>query len=178
MTKTKIREQIREKRPALTPAYIREKSLRMTEDIIRSDAYRNSRILYIYFPVNNEIDTNYLIAHALKEEKTVAVPVCISSDDMVFERIDKSRTFHDNRYRIMEPSYDPSLVIDGEGLMIVPMVAYKEKHRVGYGRHFYNNYLHGRNYVHTIAVGYDFQEIKEGFDVTDQDVPMSEIRCY
>lgn len=169
---------MKEKRLSLTADYIKEKSLQMTKDIIKSDAYKNSKILYIYFPINNEIDTNYLIAHALKDEKTVAVPVCISSDDMVFERIDKVRAFHDNRFKIMEPSYDPTLVIDGEGLMIVPLVAYKGNYRIGYGKHFYNNYLRDRKHLYTIAVGYDFQRTDEDFAISEYDVPMSEIRSY
>lgn len=172
-----LRKQLLSKRTSLTAEQVKEKSLLMTEDVISSPLYQENDIIYLYIPSNNELDTNYLITKALQDGKAVALPYVMSSFDMVFIKINDEPSLKKNRYGILEPYYNPKNVIDGKGLMIVPIVGFKGLKRVGFGHQYYNNYLLNRNHIYTLGVAYDFQEIKE--DVfTEHDVPLSEIRTY
>lgn len=165
------------RRNLLSADVIREKSLAMTADILSTTQYQKTSYLYLYMPIHNEIDTQYLIVEALNAGKTVAVPIVLSSGDMVFGRIDGNPGFHANRYHILEPQYNPKIVIDKPGLMLVPVIGFSGKKRLGYGKNYYNNYLRGRNYLYTIGVAYSFQESD---DIPDEpgDVALDEIRAY
>ena len=177
MENATIRKELIKMRESLNLEYIKEHSLKMTEDIISDEHYKNSDTIYIYLPIRNEIDTEYIIRRALHDGKTVAVPVVLTSGDMVFESIEGNPGFHKDRYQILEPKYNPMKIVDKPGLMIVPVVAFKGNKRLGYGRQYYNNYLGNRKNLYTIGVGYDFQECQDiSFD--DRDISLDENRSY
>lgn len=179
MTLTETRNELLKTRQALTSDYIKEKSLRMTEDILSDERFRKANVIYVYWPINNEIDTEYIIVEALRQKKSVALPIVLSSGDMVFGRIDGNPGFKkSSRFHIMEPKYDPRIVIDKPGLMLVPIVGFTGKTRIGYGKQFYNNYLSNRqDTLYTIGVAYDFQKV-EGIEPDARDVELNEIRSY
>ena len=174
---SELRSELIKQRNALSPDYIREKSLAMTKDILSDPLYVNTNTLYLYMPTKNEIDTQYLIVKALQDNKIVAVPIVLTSGDMVFGKIDGNPGFRDNRFHILEPQYDPKIVIDKPGLMIVPVIGFCGKSRLGFGKNYYNNYLRDRNYIHTIGVAYSFQEVKD-LEREPKDIELDEIRAY
>ncbi len=173
-----IRQELLKKRSELTPDFIREKSLIMTQDIVNDPIYRENKYLYLYSPIKNEIDTNYLVVKALQDDKVVCLPVILSSGDMVFCQINRTQNFRIDRFKILEPQFEPKNIVDQPGLMIVPLVGFSGKRRVGYGKQYYNNYLSSRKgFIYTIGVAYDFQENKSlTFD--ERDIPLNEIRSY
>ena len=150
----------------------------MTEDILSDSHYQESDTIYLYLPYRNEIDTESLVTHALKDGKSVAVPMLLSSGDMVFGKIEDNCRFHQGRYKVIEPIYNPKLVTDKEGLMIVPLVGYHGKNRIGFGCQYYNNYLKHRKNLYTIGVGYKFQEVYDNIEFAEEDIPLDEIRGY
>lgn len=180
MNLNNIRKELLAKRNELTSEYIKEKSLKMTEDIMNLDIYKKEKYLYLYSPVNNEIDTNYLIINALKDNKIVSLPIVLSQGDMVFVQINKSTIFKKNKYKILEPLFDNKNIIDQPGLMIVPLVGYyNDNVRIGYGKQYYNNYLNNREKtIYTIGVGYQFQKIDDLDLVDERDIKLNEIRTY
>lgn len=150
----------------------------MTDDILQTEEYKKNRYLYIYSPINNEIDTNYLIVKALQDDKIVSLPVILSSGDMVFCQVNKTTNFRIDRFKILEPVLDPKTIVDQPGLMIVPLVGYSGTKRMGYGKQYYNNYLSSRReYIYTIGVGYDFQR-EDSIIFSQKDIPLDEIRAY
>lgn len=177
MNLVEIRKELILKRKELTSEYVELKSSLMTEDIINDKHYIESDVIYVYLPKNNEISTEKLIVKALKSNKTVAVPVVLTSGDMVFEKIDDLQSFHYNRYHILEPKYDAKLIVDKQGLMLVPLVGFYGNKRIGYGGQYYNNYLTNRRNLYTIGIGYSFQEIEE-LPYDERDIPLNEIRTY
>lgn len=173
-----IRDNLLEKRNDLQSDYIKEKSLKMTQDILSDSHYKECKYLYVYSPIHNEIDTNYLIVKALQDDKVVCLPVVLTSGDMVFCQVNKTQNFRIDRFHILEPSFDPKTIVDQPGLMIVPLVGFSGKKRVGYGMQYYNNYLSSRKeFLYTIGVAYDFQENDE-LTFSDKDIPLNEIRSY
>lgn len=173
-----IRRRLIDLRSTLSAEEIKEKSLKMTEDILNSDVYKNNKYLYIYSPIKNEIDTNYLIVKALQQEKVVSLPVILSSGDMLFCQINNSTDFRVDRFKIIEPILDPKKIVDQPGLMIVPLVGFSGNKRMGYGKQYYNNYLASRTkYIYTIGVAYKFQE-DNTITFTEKDIALNEIRAY
>jgi 5-formyltetrahydrofolate cyclo-ligase len=175
---SEIRARLIEQRKGLSLEYVKEKSLEMRDDILNSENYKKCKYLYIYSPINNEIDTNYLIVKALQDEKVVCLPVILSSGDMVFCQVNKTTNFRVDRFNILEPTLDPKTIVDQPGLMIVPLVGFKGTRRIGYGKQYYNNYLCNRKeYIYTIGVAYEFQK-EDDLTFTDKDIPLNEIRVY
>lgn len=173
-----VRKELIARRKALSSEYIKEKSLKMTADITNDPLYKECHYLYAYSPINNEIDTNYLIVKALQDDKVVCLPIMLSSGDMVFGQVNKTTSFRREKHQILEPVLDPKIIVDRPGLMIVPLVGFCGRKRIGYGMQYYNNYLATRrDIIHTIGVAYDFQENK-GIDFDDRDIDLDEIRSY
>lgn len=173
-----IRKELIEKRSLLSNEYIKEKSLDMTKDILNDSHYKESKYIYIYSPIKNEIDTNYLIVKALQDDKIVALPSILSSGDMVFCQVNKTSKFYIDRFKILEPVFDSKTIVDQKGLMIVPLVGFYKNHRLGFGKHYYNNYLSNRkDTLYTIGIGYKFQE-NDQLTFSDRDIPLNEIRAY
>lgn len=173
-----IRKALLQKRKQLSPEYIKDKSLLMREDILSDSHYINSKYIYLYSPINNEIDTNYLMVKALKDEKIVSLPVVLSSGDMIFSRINSETKFRKDKFNILEPVLEPKLITDKPGLMIVPLVGFNKNIRLGYGHQYYNNYLRDRkDMIYTIGVAYSFQENIE-IQSSEEDIPLDEIRIY
>lgn len=177
MDLSEIRASLLSKRDNLSEEYIAMKSSKMTKDIRSDIHYKEANIIYLYSPFRNEISTEELIVKALNDGKTVALPATLTKGDMVFIRIDGNPGFHKGKYKILEPIYDPKRVIDGDGLMIVPLVGFSGKKRIGYGRQYYNNYLNNRKSLYTIGIGYDFQEV-ETIPFDERDIELDEIRSY
>ena len=172
-----IRKELIAKREQLSPSVIIEASITVTQDLLNHPQFQQFDTIYIYLPVRNEIDTSYLITKALQANKTVAVPVILSKEDMVFQKINGTGKYHEDRYHILEPVYDPKSVIDRPGLMIVPLVGFSGRRRIGYGGQYFNNYLKHRKNLYTIGVGYQFQSIPE-LPEDDRDILLNEIRSY
>ncbi len=89
MTQSDIRKGIICQCNSLSAEFVRERSLKMTEDILRDKRYQEAKYIYVYSPINNEIDTNYLIVKALQDEKVVCLPIVLSQGDMIFSQINK-----------------------------------------------------------------------------------------
>lgn len=174
-----IKKELFQKREALTPAFVKDKSIQMMEDIINDKKYHEAKVIYLYLPIHKEIDTEYLLVQALQDGKKVAAPVVLTSGDMFFEAIDGNPGFHKGRYEFLQPNVDPKLIVDEPGLMIVPLLGFHGKRMIGNGKQYYNNYLlHRKENTYTIGIGYQFQEIKEEIPFDENDIELNEIRTY
>ena len=75
---------------------------------------------------------------------------------MNFFRWKKNDILLINKFGIMEPIKSKKIIPD---LMLIPLLAYdKNKHRLGFGKGFYDNYLnkHLKNFKNIITVGVAF----------------------
>lgn len=143
----------------LTREQVRERSLKRTEAILNNPHYKEANVLYIYLPAEGEIDTEYLIVRALQDDKIVASPIFLSSQDRVFARIDGNPGFRKGRGDRLEPLYQTKLVIDKPGLRVIPFEKIIEEYKQDI--HYYGNYINNRNNLYTIAVGYKTKETEE-----------------
>ena len=100
--------------------------------------------------------TRDLIEKALEMGKTVAVPR-VEGDDMVYYEIKDFSTLKSGYFGIMEPD-GGKVCTREEGFLLVPGVAFDSaRHRVGYGKGFYDRFLAAHPGFTTVAAAFEFQ---------------------
>lgn len=171
MNKEEIRKEIIEKRNNLSKNFVAFNSNIIKEKILHMDEYINCDCIYIYMSINKEVDTADIILDAFKNNKKVAIPKVVNNI-MDFYYIENINQTSIGNFGILEPTTN-NLANDENALIIIPGVAFdNSKHRIGYGKGFYDNYLNKikNNNVKKIALTFDFQVLQsipyDEFDVS------------
>lgn len=174
MDKTTLRRHIREKKRAMTPAQIEEKSALLAEKFAASEAYRQAKTVYGYLPYNQEVRTVPVLEQALRDGKRVAVPKCYG-DEMRFIYMDDLSKVEQGYAGIPEPIADGPVADDDTALVLMPGLAFDPKgHRIGYGGGFYDRFLAKEPNHPTLALCYDFQMV-EHLDTEEFDIPVDTV---
>ncbi len=154
--KSELRKKYRIIRAEAKTAY---KDERIYDSFIKSDAYKNSDTVFIYYSVQSEADTLKIIDTALNEGKRVALPKCTdSSGNMDFYFIDDiSGALVDGYYSLKEP--DTACCVKAHfgnnNVCVVPAMAVdKSGCRLGCGGGFYDRFLSNFKGT-TVALCYD-----------------------
>lgn len=116
---------------------------------LKSREYAESKVIFAYMAMNDEVDLSFVINKALQDKKKVALPrMEKDSCNMDFYFVDslKETFFDDNKYRILEPSCHNKKVESSEipekSVFLVPGLAFNlEGSRLGRGKGFYDRYL-------------------------------------
>ena len=173
MNKTELRRMIREKKRAMTPAEIDEKSARLGELFRESEAYKNAKSIYGYLPYNQEVRTTPMLRQAQLDGKRVAVPKCYG-DEMRFIWLDDLGRVEKGYANIPEPIDDGPIADDPTALVLMPGLAFDpEGHRIGYGGGFYDKFL-AREMHPTLALCYDFQML-DHLETEQFDIPVDTV---
>lgn len=120
-----------------------EREARMTEEILKSEAYRSCETLLLFAGKGTEPDLKDLFLKAIAENKTVGYPKCLEKGEMRFYRINDLTELKSGKYGIMEPSDECEEITDFKNtLCITPAVAYtKNLKRLGHGGGYYDRFL-------------------------------------
>ena len=173
MNKTELRRMIREKKRAMTPAEIDEKSARLGELFRASEAYRNARSIYGYLPYNQEVRTTPMLRQAQLDGTRVAVPKCYG-DEMRFIWLDDLSRVEKGYANIPEPIDDGPIADDPTALVLMPGLAFDPQgHRIGYGGGFYDKFL-AKEMHPTLALCYDFQML-DHLETEQFDIPVDTV---
>lgn len=157
----------------MTESDVQIKSNIICNKIINSQFYKESKCIYCYMAIQNEVDLSLVIRDALLADKTVAVPKVVNKNgQMYFAAINKNDKFENGLYNIPEPSN--SEIAPSADLILVPGVVFSTKgERIGQAGGFYDRYLRNSS-CHSIGVAYDFQVFDE-IPTELHDVPVNEI---
>ena len=173
MNKTELRRMIREKKRAMTPAEIDEKSARLGELFRESEAYKNAKSIYGYLPYNQEVRTTPMLRQAQLDGKRVAVPKCYG-DEMRFIWLDDLDRVEKSYANIPEPIDDGPIADDPTALVLMPGLAFDPQgHRIGYGGGFYDKFL-AKEMHPTLALCYDFQML-DHLETEQFDIPVDTV---
>ena len=174
MNKKELRAQIRAQKRAMTEEQIVEKSLRLGELFLASDAYKNAKTIYGYLPYNQEVRTVAMLEQAMKDGKRVAVPKCYG-DEMRFIFMDDLSKVEKGYANIPEPIADEPIADDETALVLMPGMAFDPQgHRIGYGGGFYDKFLAKEPNHPTLALCYDFQMV-EYLETEEFDIPVDTV---
>ncbi len=171
MDKKALRAQIKEKKRAMTPAEIREKSAVLGEKLAQCHLYRNAKTLYGYLPYNQEVRTVPMLERALRDGKRVAVPKCYG-EEMRFIYLDDLSQVAPGYANIPEPMADGPVANDETALVLMPGLAFDPQgHRIGYGGGFYDRFLAQEPNHPKVALCYDFQLLPH-LETEEFDIPV------
>ena len=169
--KKALRAQIRVQKRAMTIEEIEERSAKLVEKFLASDAYKNAKTVYGYLPYNQEVRTVPMLEQALRDGKRVAVPKCYG-EEMKFIYMDDLSQVAPGYANIPEPIEDGPIADDPTALVLMPGMAFDPQgHRIGYGGGFYDKFLAAEPNHPTLALCYDFQMMPH-LETEEFDIPV------
>ncbi len=171
MDKNSLRQQMRERKRAMTADQIEAASLRLGELLRNHPLYIHANTVYGYLPFNQEVRTAPILRQALTDGKRIAVPK-IFGDHMQFLYLEDLSTVEKGYAGIPEPIGNEPIAQDRQALVLVPGLAFDSRgYRVGYGKGFYDRFLAQEPEHPTIGLCFGFQMVKS-LDNEEFDVPV------
>ena len=144
MTKQTLRAEVSARVKNLSPTYCREADAAICRWVIQSAQYQEARTVFCYVGTEREIDTMALLRDALRDGKTLAVPLCLPEKGMMeARRIEGLGDLVSGRYGILAPRLDcPVVAPESFDLAVVPCCTGNARgQRLGYGGGYYDRYL-------------------------------------
>lgn len=124
------------------------------ERILKTEQYKKSDIILIYYPMYNEVNTLPLIAKAMYDKKRVGIPKIVEGK-MHFVELDNNweKELTINKYGIEEPNSNEFMDSFENTLMIVPNLALsRDKKRIGHGKGYYDIFLEDHNSIFKMGI--------------------------
>lgn len=171
--KDNLRREIKHNRMLMTKEDVMEKSKIICQKILNHKKYQNSKCIYCYYPVQNEVDILQVIVHALHNGKTIALPKVINKQGgMIFAEIKSLDNLITGHFNIPEPqTAEQARKAD---LILVPGVVFSTNgKRIGQAGGFYDRFL-AENHPYAVGVAYDFQ-IREDIKTQPHDIDVNEV---
>lgn len=176
-----IRNQIRQRRRALTPEQQQQSSLQIAERIAAHPRILAAQNIAVFLSFDGELNTRLLIERLWQLNKQVYLPVLhpFSKGNLLFLHYTPETPLVHNRFNILEPELDVRHVLPLGSLDVVltPLVAFDSAgQRLGMGGGFYDRTL--QNWQHRgpypIGLAHDCQQVEQ-VPVEHWDIPLPEI---
>lgn len=174
MPKRSLRAQLLAERRSLNHHLWLTSSRAAQQNLLSLAEFQQAECIALYAPAHNETDTSLLLTAAFESGKRVLYPA-VCGQKMVFRLLESLESLQKGAFGIMEPC--PACTehgVDEVDLIVVPGVAFDlTGHRIGYGKGFYDRFLHhsGRT-AHLVGLCHDFQLIEGPIQVDQHDIPM------
>ncbi len=166
--KKNLRAKVRKALATLSEDEKKNKSREITGYLLGTRFWEQSRAVFCFISMEEEVFTDTIIEAALKDRKTVAVPH-MHYPEMDFHSITSMEENWDyHPYGIKEPRQEwpvinPADYKEEEVLLVTPGLAFDRKgERLGRGRGFYDRFLTTyRGVVIPVGICYHIQVIEE-----------------
>jgi 5-formyltetrahydrofolate cyclo-ligase len=176
-----IRNEIRQRRRALTPAQQHDFAQQMASNIAQHPRIQAASHIAAFLSFDGELDTGPLIERLWQLGKQVYLPVLhpFSPGNLLFMHYTPQTPLVSNRFKIPEPALDVRHVLPVSLLDVVltPLVAFDSAgQRLGMGGGFYDRTL--QNWQHSgtypLGIAHDCQRVT-ALPVEQWDIPLPEI---
>jgi 5-formyltetrahydrofolate cyclo-ligase len=143
MPKQRLRQVILAQRKKLSVAEVMAASLTVQRTFIESAEFARAKVLALYAPIFNEVDTAEVFDAALAASKMVLYPA-VSGESLVFRRVLSLGSLRKGAFGVLEPdsscrTYEPREV----DTVLIPGVVFDVAgRRLGYGKGYYDKTLH------------------------------------
>ena len=129
-------------------------------DLIKLKFKKKRFMLALYYPSSFEINVLKLLEFNYISNQNLLLPIIEEYNSMDFFSWKKNEVLQINKHGMLEP-FKSKLNIPN--IMLVPLLAFdKDKHRLGYGKGFYdrylNKYLKKFKNILTVGVAFSFQK--------------------
>lgn len=156
-------------------AYSRE----IANSLYETDHYKDAETIMAFISFGSEINTRYLIEHAIDEGKTVVIPVMVpETRELKISRILDYSELEIGHYNILTPKKEFLRFLEAEtiDLVLVPgLIFAKDGYRIGYGGGYYDRFLSKLNKdVPKLAIGFDMQ-LTDKVPTDEYDIPVDYI---
>lgn len=172
MPKRKLRQSMLARRKQLSVMEAGTASRVIQKVFTASAEFKAARMVGLYAPIHNEVDTEDVLIEALASSRTVFYPV-VCDEKLEFRRVSAPGMLHAGAFGIPEPDGSCQVLDPREAdLIVIPGIAFDVTgKRIGYGKGYYDRSLHhleGRGKL--VGFCYDFQLVEaiagEPHDVT------------
>jgi len=159
MPKQGLRQAILAERRALSVSEVTELSHLVQQAFITTGEFAKARVVAIYAPIHNEVDTSEVMNTALMSAKVLLFPA-VCHNGLELRRISVPGELHKGAFGIPEPAAEcPVHSPGGADLIVIPGIAFDICGiRIGYGKGYYDRTLHhleGKGKL--VGFCYDFQ---------------------
>lgn len=146
----------------------------IAEAVLSHPDYAAAKQIFAYVSMPHEVATGAILDAALRDGKTVGLPVCEpETHTLTFYRLDARSELRSGAYRIPVPpvSDDRILMPDADTLVLVPMLAFDEAgYRLGAGGGYYDRFLAAYP-VKTLGICYaDCKQTQLPHDANDRTI--------
>lgn len=175
MDKKTVRSNIKKARDSMTSKEVCDKSRLITENILKILEKEESRYIFLYRSINNEVSTSLLWDCLKGTDKIISFPR-VKGDEMEFYRVLKGESLKKGYMGIEEPCPVKENLIDtDDGIIIVPGVAFDiNGNRTGYGKGYYDRYLSKHSNLIKIGAAFSLQVV-DSIDADEFDIPLDYI---
>lgn len=156
----------------MTQKEVDEKSLGATNNFLKSEIYKNSKVLMVYMPLGKETDTTKIVKQAYKDGKKVVFPVTEPKSGVITPYYAKeTAVFEKGAFNINEPQNGTKAKLCDIDVILVPGIAFDCKGaRIGFGKGCYDRLLKNTDAV-KVGFCYDFQ-VCDNVPAEEHDVMM------
>lgn len=158
-SKKDIRRRVLATRNNLTDKEWEDKSRLIYEKVVTHPFFLQAGAIYCYMDYRKEVGTRAIIEHAWVMGKKIAVPK-VNGNEMEFFYIQSFEDLQEGFRGILEPKYAHP-ANDEHVLVIMPGAAFDSNcNRIGYGKGYYDQYLHEHSNYRTIAIAFELQIVE------------------
>lgn len=175
MKKKDIRIAFKKKRTVLSDSEIDEKSLLIANQLLKLPIWKNS-FYHIFLSIEHlkEINTEFIL-HILngKDKNIVVSKSDFESLQMHHFLLTDATPLKINNWGIPEPVNGIEIQSSQIEVVFIPLLAFdKQGHRIGYGKGFYDRFLHECQ-AKTLKIGLSFFDaLEEIKDIHANDIPL------
>tara|TARA_B110001452_G_scaffold241911_1_gene224373 strand:- start:267 stop:818 length:552 start_codon:yes stop_codon:yes gene_type:complete len=145
-------------------------------NLIKSKFKKKKIKLALYYPSSFEINVLRLLEFDYIFNQNILLPIIEENNLMNFSPWKKNQVLQVNKFGMLEPIKSKLNVPE---VMLIPLLAFdSDKHRLGYGKGFYdrylNKYLKKSKNILTVGVAFSFQKHHK-LPINNQDVKLNYI---
>jgi 5-formyltetrahydrofolate cyclo-ligase len=170
--KARLREQLRQRRKALTADERQSASQNASHQAQALPDWERSTRIALYLAADGELDPAQLAALCRKQDKSLYLPIIQQDNSLVFALWRPEQKLTANRYGIPEPPPDSDrLRADDMDIIFLPLVGWDEQgNRLGMGGGFYDRTLDGATRPLLVGLAHDCQQVaalpRESWDIS------------
>jgi 5-formyltetrahydrofolate cyclo-ligase len=158
LSKSEIRNRIRELRRKQDSSSIIKKSGAIWKFLLSLPEYRKARTIALYASITKEgeVATADIIEGSLAQNKKVYLPKVVS-DHLEFFNVKSIEELKEGAFGILEPTGD-KVKAEQIDLIVLPGIAFDVfGNRLGFGRGYYDRFLKKVRNASMVALAFDFQ---------------------
>lgn len=162
-------------RNAMLPGEVAEKSSAIVKRLLQSEWYKDTKEIFAYYPLGNEVDCHALFLQAWADGKRIALPRTKEENQMDFFYIDSLKQLEEGTFHVMEPVKGSEKADPLQQPVIVPGSVFgRDGSRYGYGKGYYDRFFAKYPRLRRYAVCYEHQ-LEETLPTDQHDIYMHDI---